>query len=245
MYYTSIQPYFYSYLQVVQGDSITAAGHVTQTFTFTSTVAAILISIVIRYTRHYKYFITAGSAVYLMGIGLMIKYRSEESSTSQIVGTQIAVGIGGGLLNVPAQLGVQASVSHEYVAAATALYLAIVEVGGGVGAAISGAIWTKNLPNKLAEYLPPAAQGDAALIFGNLTLAESYAIGSPERIAINRSYQETMDILLVVAVCLAAPLIPLSLLMKNYTLSQVGRMKCTAADGNSPLTIDANRWTRT
>ena len=221
VFYTSIQPYFYSYLQVVQNDSITAAGHITQTFTFTSTVTAILISIVIKYTRHYKYFITAGTAIYLLGVGLMIRYRVEGSLTSQIVGTQIVVGIGGGMLNVPAQLGVQASVSHDDVAAVTAIYLTIVEIGGAVGAAISGAVWTANLPKKLALYLPPTAKADAALIFGNLTLAASYKVGSPERVAINRSYQETMNILLIIAVCLSVPLIPLSLLMRNYKLDQV------------------------
>lgn len=78
------------------------------------------------------------------------------------------------MLNVPAQLGVQASVSHDDVAAATAIYLTIVEIGGAVGSAISGAVWTANLPKKLALYLPPAAKADANLIFGNLTLAESY-----------------------------------------------------------------------
>lgn len=107
VFYTSIQPYFYSYLQVVQNDSVIAAGHITQTFTFTSTVTSILISLVIKYTRRYKFYITAGACIYLLGIGLMIRYRVEGSSTSQIVGTQIAVGIGGGMLNVPAQLGVQ------------------------------------------------------------------------------------------------------------------------------------------
>ena len=222
MFYTSIQPYFYSYLQVVQGDSITAAGHITQTFSFTSTVAAISISVIIKYTRHYKYYITAGAAIYLMGIGLMIRYRVQGSSTSQIVGTQIAVGIGGGMLNVPTQLGVQASVSHGDVAAATAIYLTIVEIGGAVGSAISGAVWTANIPKKLELYLPPSAQSQATLIFGNLTLAESYPMGSPERIGINRAYQETMNILLIIAVCLAIPLIPLSLLMRNYKLNQVG-----------------------
>ena len=45
--------------------------------------------------------------------------------------------------------------------------------------------------------------------------------GSPERLAIDRSYQETMDILLIVAACLAAPLIPLSLLMRNYKLDSI------------------------
>ena len=221
VFYTSIQPYFYSYLQVVQGDSITAAGHITLTFSFTSTVAAIIISLIIKYTRHYKFYITTGAAIYLMGVGLMIRYRVEGSSTSQIVGTQIAVGIGGGMLNVPAQLGVQASVSHEYVAAATAIYLTIVEIGGAVGSAISGAVWSANIPKKLALYLPPDSQSLAPSIYGNLTLAESFLAGTPERIAINRAYQETMNILLIVAVCFAAPLIPLSLLMRNYKLDQV------------------------
>ncbi len=227
VFYTSVQPYFFSYLQVVQGQSITAAGHVTQTFSFTSTVASICISIVIKYTKHYKYFITAGSCIYLMGIGLMIRYRTQGSSISQIVGTQIAVGIGGGMLNVPTQLGVQASASHQEVAAATAIYLTILEIGGAVGSAISGAVWTANIPKKLALYLPENAKGDATLIFGKLTVATSYAMGSPERIAINRAYQETMNILLIIAVCVAAPLIPLSLLMKNYKLDQASTLGLT------------------
>ena len=221
VFYTSIQPYFYSYLQVVQNDSIVSAGHIVQTFTFTSTVTAICISLVIKYTRHYKYYITAGACIYLMGIGLMIRYRSRDSSTSQIVGTQIAVGIGGGMLNVPAQLGVQAAVSHSDVAAATAIFLTVLELGGAVGNAISGAVWTANIPTKLAKYLPADAQSDAALIFGNLTIAKSYVRDSPEKLAIDRSYQETMDILLIIAACLAAPLIPLSLLMRNYKLDTI------------------------
>ena len=221
VFYTSIQPYFYSYLQVVQNDSITAAGHIVQTFTFTSTVTAICISVVIKYTRHYKYYITAGACIYLMGIGLMIRYRSRDSSTSQIVGTQIAVGIGGGMLNVPAQLGVQAAVSHSDVAGATAIFLTVLEIGGAVGNAISGAVWTANIPAKLVKYLPADSQSDAALIFGNLTIAKSYVGGSPERLAIDLSYQETMDILLIIAACLAAPLIPLSLIMRNYKLDSI------------------------
>ena len=206
---------------MVQNDSITAAGHITQTFSFTSTVSSVVIGLVIKYTSHYKYYITAGAAIYLMGVGLMIRYRVQGSSTAQIVGTQIAVGIGGGMVNVPAQLGVQASVSHGEVAAATAIFLTIVEIGGAVGSAISGAVWTDKIPQKLSLYLPDNAKADATLIFGNITLAQSNPVGSPERIAINRSYQETMNILLIISVCLAVPLLPLSLVMKNYKLNKV------------------------
>lgn len=211
-----------SYLQVVQGQSITAAGHVTLTSSFTSTVALICIGIVIKYTRHYKYFITAGACIYLMGIGLMIRYRKEGSSISQVVGTQIAVGIGGGMLNVPAQLAVQASASYQEVAAATAIHLTIVEIGGAVGSAISGAGWTANIPKKLALYMLANAKRDAVKIFEGLPDATSYAMGSPGRIAINRAYQETMNILLIISICVAAPLILLSLLMENDRLDQVG-----------------------
>lgn len=151
----------------------------------------------------------------------MIRYRVEGSSTSQIVGTQIAVGIGGGMLNVPAQLGVQAAVSHSDVAAVTAIYLTMVEIGGAVGAAISGSVWTANLPKKRAEYLPPADQANVALIFCNLTVAKSYTRGSPERAAMNRSYQEMMNILLIIAASLAVPLLPLSFFMRNYKLDTI------------------------
>lgn len=61
------------------------------------------------------------------------------------------------MITVPAQLGVQAAVSHSDVAAATAIFLTIVEISGAVGSAISGTVWTANLPAKLALYLPPAA----------------------------------------------------------------------------------------
>lgn len=154
----------------------------------------------------------------------MIRYRVQSSSIASIVGTQIAVGIGGGLVNVPAQLGVQASVSHADVAAATAIFLTVVEIGGAVGAAISGAVWTANIPTKLALYLPESAKADATLIFGNITLAQSYAAASPEGVAIGRAYQETMDILLTIAACLCAPLVPLSLVMRNYRLGSVSAL---------------------
>ena len=122
------------------------------------------------------------------------------------------------MVHVPAQLGVRASVSHGEVDAATAIFLTIVEIGGAVGAAVSGAVWSTSIPEKLALYLPAYAQADASKIFGDITGARGYTVGSPARMAINRSYQERMNVLLIIVVCLCAPLVPLSLLMQNYWL---------------------------
>jgi hypothetical protein len=223
-FYLSVFPFFYSYLLIVQHKSVAAAGHITQVFSFTSTVASIIVSFMIKYTAHYKYFITCGACIYLIGMGVMYHYRDEAASTATLVGTQIAIGIGGGMLNVPTQLGVQASASHQQVAAATAVWLTLLEVGGAVGNAVSGAIWGSHVPAKLQQYLPASAQADATLIYGNINYSSNYTMyptGSPQRIAINRAYQETMKLLLTGAVIVAAPIVPLSLLMKNYKLDQM------------------------
>ncbi|KAL4735171.1 siderophore iron transporter mirC [Aspergillus similis] len=220
-FYFSVQPYLYSYLQVVQGYDVATAGRVTQTFAFTSTIAAFGVSILIKYTRRYRVYVTLGCVIYMTGLLLMLLYRKEGSSPLQVLGTQVIVGMGGGLLNVPVQLGVQASASHQEVAAATAMFLTSMEMGGAVGAAISGAVWTHNVPRKLNLYLPDEYKSEAGAIFGKLTKALSYEMGTPVRSAINRSYQETMNKLLVLALLATLPLIPLSLLMSNYKLDKM------------------------
>lgn len=220
-FYFSVQPYLYSYLQVVQGYDVATAGRVTQTFAFTSTIAAFSVSLLIKYTRRYRIFVTIGCVVYMTGLALMLLCRGEGASHLQVLGTQIMVGCGGGLLNVPVQLGVQASASHQEVAAATAMFLTSMEMGGAVGAAISGAVWTHQIPKKLMQYLPDETKSEAGEIFGKLTKALSYKIGSATRIAINRAYQETMDRLLILAILATLPLVPLSLAMVDYKLDKV------------------------
>lgn len=230
-FYFSVQPYLYSYLQVVQGYDVATAGRVTQTFAFTSTIAAFAVSLLIKYTRRYRIFVTIGCVVYMAGLAMMLLCRGEGASHLQVLGTQIIVGCGGGLLNVPVQLGVQASASHQEVAAATAMFLTSMEMGGAVGAAVSGAVWSSLIPKKLLQYLPEETKSEAGEIFGKLTKALSYEFGSPTRIAINRAYQETMTRLLTLAVIVTLPLIPLSLVMVDYKLDKVSRpRRCASAD---------------
>ena len=221
-FYLSIYPYFQSYLLVVQGQSVSTSGHIVQTFTFSATITGLVVSLIIKRTKHYKYFVVFGTLVYLLGLALMMRYRAQGASTLVIIGTQVVVGIGGGLINGPAQLGVQAAASHQSVASATAIFLTILEIGGAVGNAISGAIWSHSIPEKLALYLPPETKDQAAAIFGNVTLAANgWPTGSPTRDAINLAYQETMTRILTVAVCVAAPCVLLSFFMKDYKLDEI------------------------
>ena len=140
VFYLSIQPYFSSYLLVVHNQSVTAAGHISHTFSFTSTVTGVVVSVVIKYTGRYKYLVLIGSGIYTVGVGLMIRYTTMSSGIGQMVAAQIVMGLGVGMLNVPAQLGVQAAAGPEQVGTATAVFLTAVEMGGATGSAISGAV---------------------------------------------------------------------------------------------------------
>lgn len=150
----------------------------------------------------------------------MVFFR-EGTPAAFILGTQVIAGVGGGLVNVPVQLGVQASAKHQEVAAATAMFLTSMEMGGAVGAAVSGAVWARLVPEKLRSYLPAENQDAAPEIFGKLTKALSYPPGSPARVAINMAYQETLNKLLLLALAAIVPLLPLSLLMVDYKLDEV------------------------
>lgn len=168
----------------------------------------------------------------------MLRYRNSDSSTTQVVWTQIIVGIGGGMTNVPAQLGVQASSLHQEVGAATALFLTIVSIGGAIGSAISGAVWSYNIQHKLMEYLPQTAKGHVQEIVGSAVFAQTFAMGTPERTAITRAYDETMKTLLIIAVCVCLPMLPMALLMRNFKLDQVDQGVKGTVIGISPKELE-------
>ncbi|EMC99081.1 hypothetical protein BAUCODRAFT_31368 [Baudoinia panamericana UAMH 10762] len=221
-FYLSVLPYFQSYLLVVHGLSVAEAGRIIQTFTFVATITALLVSLVIKYTGRYRIMVTVGSCIYVSGLILMLVFRTEHSRISAIVGAQVLIGIGGGMCHFPAQLGVQASASHSEVGAATAAFLTLLEIGGAVGSAISGSIWSSNILPKLQAYLPPETKDRATDIFGSIDLAANgWPMGSPTRDAINLAYQETITRIVFIAVCMATPCILLSFLMENYKLDEM------------------------
>lgn len=222
-FFLSIQPYLYSYLLVTRPISAATGSYVLNTFSVSCTVSVLAAGFITKRTRRYKPLLVAGVVVYTVGIGLMLHFRTahQEQSIGWIVFSQALVGIGGGFVNGPAQLGLQASSSHQEVACNTALFLTTLSLGGAVGSAISGAIWSAGIKYRLKTYLPQLSQKEVDGIFGSVTVAREYAFGTVEREAIVRSYDETMRILLIVAVCVCIPLFPCVWVMKGLDLEEV------------------------
>lgn len=119
------------------------------------------------------------------------------------------------------QLAVMAVVSHQDTAAVLAILGTVTSIGGAVGLAISGAIWTNTLPEQLAQNLPPSINNQSATIFGSLTDQLSYTRGSPERDGIIVSYAYTQKILCIVATAVSAGALILVFGLKDVHLKKV------------------------
>ena len=122
------------------------------------------------------------------------------------------------MFHVPVQLGIQAVATHQEVGIATAMFLTFTSLGGSVGSAVAGAIWTGLLPEKLQEYLPNIPPDERKRIFDDFKFAMSFPRESPEREGIVLAYVDVMKRLTRTATLAAVPMIVFVLVMKEVKL---------------------------
>lgn len=177
-----------------------------------------------RYTNRAKMWVLAGVPLCVLGQGLEIYLvnvgGTHPASEAAFIAAKSLVGVGRGFYQTAAQVCVQAVVRRDEVAVATGVFFASMNLGGAVGTSISGAVWRANLLPKLAEYLPAAAKGRAAQIFGSIVAAQKYPAGSPERAAIDRAYRETQRLLAIGATCILVPMLAAMWFVENVDLSR-------------------------
>ncbi|KAF9768292.1 ferrioxamine B transporter [Fusarium sp. DS 682] len=215
--------YLYTVLQVSFNFSIKAATRVQSLYSFASVITGTILGLIVYKVRRFKIFIVSGTCLFLVAFGLLIRYRGDPSSDNKsgVIGAQILLGIAGGMFPYPAQASLQAYVTHERLAVMTGLYLALYQVGSAFGNAVSGAIWTQVLPQRLAQTFSS---------FGNETLATyayaqplsailDFPVGSEERDAMIDAYKHVQRLLTITGICLCVPLIAFSLCLRNPKLT--------------------------
>lgn len=109
-------------------------------------------------------------------------------------------------------------VAHTDVAIATAIMLTITQIGGAIGGAVSGIIWTTWLPAKLRENLPNATAEEISRIFGSMSVALSYEPGSAERTGIDKAYFDVQRMLNLAALLGLIPAFLSALLMDDVKM---------------------------
>jgi EmrB/QacA subfamily drug resistance transporter len=155
------------YLQDVKGHSPTTSG-----LLITPMMAGLLVTSIgsgqlISNFGRYKPFPIAGTAI--MAIGLALLSRLQVGTSTAVAGAYMLVlGLGLGLVIQVLVLAAQNAVPYKYLGVATSGSTLFRQIGGSIGVAIFGAIFTNRLTHNLAARLPagahvPASPNPAAL----------------------------------------------------------------------------------
>ncbi|CAO3618789.1 unnamed protein product [Cunninghamella blakesleeana] len=214
--------YLYTVLLVSFNESPKSATRIISLNSFASMLTGVIAGFIVRYVRRIKWCAVVGSIIYSLGLGLMIKYRSAlDNGYAGVIGAQLVLGIGGGLIPYPVQAHIQTETKHEHVAIITAIFLTSRHVGSALGNAISGAIWTNTLPNGMVDNFQSIANGTElahAAYNSPLTFIKGYPIGTPERTAMIAAYDNTQKILTITGCALSVLVIIAAVTLSNPVL---------------------------
>lgn len=128
----------------------------------------------IRKTNHFKWIAVACRSVAIFATDLIIHFLQPDMPIGYVVICQVLKAISPGTINMCEQLAVVAVVSHKEISVMLALIGLASSVGYSVDVAISGAIWTNQLPGFLADHLPEENLPDLMTIFGSLPVQLSF-----------------------------------------------------------------------
>ncbi|WWC92588.1 uncharacterized protein L201_007547 [Kwoniella dendrophila CBS 6074] len=193
-----VSTYLYTYLQVAANQSQLSATRITSFPTIGGWVTAVIGALVARRFRMLKPIIIFGMFIETLATGLMLKYRTSGSSQAELAIIQVLRGASNGFIPYPIQALIQAAAPHEHLALVTAGWTAIYYVAFGIGAAISGAMWTNIVPDKLNAYLQGNQTLVAAAYSDPLTYATKWPVGTWQRDGVARAQDEAQRTMVIV-----------------------------------------------
>lgn len=225
--YSCWNGYFSSFLQVVNGLSVTDASYIVQSGTVVQILANITAGAVISYTGRYKPIsVFLAFPLIVLGTGLLIYFRQPSHHVGYIAMCNVFLNFGFGILMLTVEIGIlAAAAAQQYFAISIALLNLFCYIGNAVGYTISAAIWQGTFPEKLALHLPPEAQGNLTAIYSSIEEQLAYEWGSPTRLAIQHAYGDTFRLLLIAGVAVWTLGLVSMLVWKNMNVKGVKQNK--------------------
>jgi EmrB/QacA subfamily drug resistance transporter len=148
------------FLQVVQGASPTGSGLQLLPLMGGLLITSIASGQVITHTGRYKAFPIAGTAVMVLGLYLL-STMDAASSRETIFAFMFVLGLGLGMVMQVLVLAVQNAVEYADLGVATSGATLFRSIGGALGTAVLGAIFSNRLGEELKSFLPPSAAAHA------------------------------------------------------------------------------------
>lgn len=223
--YSSLwESYFYNYLQAVHGLSVTNAGYVSNIYSIGSCFWSVILAVLIRTLGRFKWLAMSMLCLDILGVGLMIHFRQPDQGLGYVIMCQIFIAFGGGSLFICEDMAIMAAAPHENVASMLALIGLFSSVGGAIGQAISGAIYTNKFPAALNFALPGNPTLNAEL-YGNLTAQLSYPFGSLERTAVIYAYGQAQYYLTIASTCFLVPCFIFIAVWNDFKVKELRKVK--------------------
>lgn len=124
---------------------------------FVGAIVNLVMGIILHYWPHPKFFIMTGGYIFLLGVGLFVKYRVDyfDSGIHGYVGALVIMGLGAAFIRYPLWTLVQASVPHKDMASAIGLLMSAYQIGASVGSCLASAIWQNTILKDLLKYVGP------------------------------------------------------------------------------------------
>ncbi|GMK58689.1 hypothetical protein CspeluHIS016_0601310 [Cutaneotrichosporon spelunceum] len=213
--------YLFSFASVtVEWDKPQYLTYFTYTQTLCLTFFGICAGALMAWTRRFKWMITVGLCIRLLGCGLMLHARGPSGNMASLVMCQVLQGIGGGIAHTAMMVAAQASVSHIDVATVTAVVLLLTEVGNSVGSAAATGLWQQYMPGELATFVPTNNQTLLTELFGDMTSIVALPSGDPIKEGAITAYEHMMHRLVLGATIVAIlPIIVSIFMIKDIRLT--------------------------
>ncbi|GES58260.1 siderochrome-iron transporter [Aspergillus terreus] len=169
-------------------------------------------------TRRYKWIGVAGAVIRLVGYGVMVRLRTNESSIAELFIVQLVQGVGSGVIETIVIVAAQIAVSHAELAQVTSLIMLGSFLGNGIGSAIAGGIYTGELRGRLRLHMGAHTdQGMVERLFNSITDTLP-AWGTPERTAVSQAYSDVMGYITIAALAFSVPVVLLALILPDKRL---------------------------
>ncbi|KAK8036913.1 siderochrome-iron transporter [Apiospora marii] len=168
----------------------------------------------------YKWLVVIGACIRLIGYGVMIRLRTQDSTVGELFGQQLIQGTGSGIISTALLVVPTTVVPRAHIPQLLALALCCVFLGSSIGSTIAGGIYTNTMRKSLWKWLGPSASPALIESLYNSITGELPPWGSSERIAVNYAYSSVITYITYAAVGASAPGIFLALLLPNKELPE-------------------------
>ncbi len=206
------------FLQVVLGASPTGSGLQILPLMAGLLITSIGSGQIISRNGRYKPFPIAGTAIMVVGLFLLSR-MDPQTSRATASAFMFVLGLGLGLTMQVLVLAVQNAVEYKDLGVATSGATLFRSIGGSVGTAVLGGIFSNRLTNELSSVLPKSAQGSLGT-GASLNTAALKKLPGPIHDAYLTAFTNALSTVFIVAACVAAVAFVLSWLLEQRPLRE-------------------------